>query len=46
MKTLNDIACNTFPSLFTQELVEEILIWNYPKDNLKKFIPLFPFLFT
>ncbi len=25
---------NTFPSLFTWELTKQILVWNYPKDNL------------
>ncbi len=25
---------NTFPSLFTWELTKQILVWNYPKEDL------------
>jgi len=25
---------NTFPSLFTWELFKQILVWNYPKEDL------------
>jgi len=30
---------NTFPSLFTWELTKQILVWNYPKEDLFNWMP-------